>query len=114
MNIKNLLLSLSIMVFLSSACGDKNHKQAIQKETPKEEIVKLDTLEEEPAQNRTEEVVEPEWPKTIIVQEGDWIFEISRREYGSVYEWKKIVEANKEIISDPNLIYPGMQLILPE
>ena len=71
-------------------------------------------MEEETIQNAEDVSVEPEWPKTIIVQEGDWIFEISRREYGSIYEWKKIVEANKEIISDPNLIYPGMRLILPE
>jgi len=114
MNIKNLLFKLSILILLISACGDKSQKQAIQKETPKEEVVKLDTLEEEPKMNENVEVIKPEWPKTIIVQEGDWIFEIARREYGSMYEWKKIVEANTDKISDPNMIYPGMELILPE
>lgn len=114
MNIKYLLLRLSILVLLISACDDKGKKEAIQKETPKEEIVRLDTLEEEPVVNDDVELVKQEWPKTIIVQKGDWIFEIARREYGSIYEWKKILEANKEKISDPNMIYPGMKLILPE
>jgi len=114
MNYQSLLLKLSIIVFFTTACGDKNQKTAIQKETPKEEIVKLDTLEEEPESQQTLAVPEPLWPKTIIVKEGDWIFEISRREYGSMYQWSKIVEANKDQISDPDMIYPGMRLILPE
>lgn len=97
-----------------TSCGDKKEEQNVSKPEVKQETVKVDTIEKEPV---VEEVVpepEPIWPKRITVQEGEWIYDIARREYGNIFAWQKIYTANQEKISNPDLIYPGQELILPE
>ncbi len=47
------------------------------------------------------------------VEAGDYLRKISVRFYGAEMLWKKIYEANKNIIKHPNLIYPGMKLVIP-
>jgi nucleoid-associated protein YgaU len=51
--------------------------------------------------------------RTYTVQKGDSLSKIAEREYGDAKEWHRIFEANKDIISDPDLIYPGQTLKLP-
>jgi hypothetical protein len=34
-------------------------------------------------------------------------------EYGNGNEWNRIFEANKDILKDPNKIYPGQKLKIP-
>lgn len=47
-----------------------------------------------------------------------WIFEtlwgISKKYYGDGRYWETIYEANKDQISDPKLIYPLQELVIPE
>lgn len=52
--------------------------------------------------------------KTYTVVKGDSLSKIAKREYGDVREWRKIYEANKDVIDDPDLIEPGQHLIIPE
>lgn len=54
-----------------------------------------------------------------LVEYGDTLWEISEAVYGSGFDWKIILEANKELIGFlPNgsqaLIFPGQILLLPE
>lgn len=55
-------------------------------------------------------------PNEYIVVKGDWLAKIAG--YANVYEdptkWTKLYEANKEVISDPNLIYPHQVLVVPK
>lgn len=51
--------------------------------------------------------------RTYTVQSGDSLSKIAQREYGNASEWKKIYEANRGIISNPDLIHPGQVLTLP-
>ncbi len=51
-------------------------------------------------------------PNEYWVERGDNLAEIAKR-YGSPFTWQKIYEANKDVISDANLIYPNMVLVLP-
>lgn len=44
------------------------------------------------------------------VQQGDTLGDIGRR-YG--IPWREIFNANRDKISDPDLIYPGQQLVIP-
>lgn len=55
----------------------------------------------------------PTGPQEYIVQAGDSLSKIALRFYGSVSEWGKIFEANKSLITNPTLIYPGQKLIIP-
>jgi nucleoid-associated protein YgaU len=48
-----------------------------------------------------------------LVQSGDSLRKIAQRIYGDEMKWKRIWEANKAQIPNPDLIQPGMQLSIP-
>jgi len=52
--------------------------------------------------------------RTYVVVAGDSLSRIAKREYGDAQKWPKIYEANRSIIKDPDLIYPGQELRIPE
>ena len=51
--------------------------------------------------------------KTYTVVAGDTLSKIAKREYGNANEWKRIFEANKDLIKDPDKIFPGQKLKIP-
>jgi nucleoid-associated protein YgaU len=51
--------------------------------------------------------------RTYTVQPGDNLSHISKHFYGDPNQYAKIVEANKDKISDPDKIRAGMELIIP-
>jgi nucleoid-associated protein YgaU len=51
--------------------------------------------------------------RTYVVTKGDSLSAIAKREYGDMKEWRRIYDANRDIIKDPDLIYPGQTLRLP-
>ena len=51
--------------------------------------------------------------RTYTVKAGDSLSKIAQREYGDAAQWKKIHEANKDQIKNPDLIHPGQVLKLP-
>ncbi len=53
-------------------------------------------------------------PKYHTVQSGDTLSEISYQYYGTVNQWQKILEANRNVITDAKNLRPGMRLIIPE
>jgi nucleoid-associated protein YgaU len=55
----------------------------------------------------------PSSEKTYEVKSGDTLSKIAKQQYGSVSEWRRIFEANKDILKDPDKIYPGQILKIP-
>lgn len=51
--------------------------------------------------------------KTYVVVSGDSLSKIAKREYGNAREWNRIFEANRDILKDPDKIYPGQELKIP-
>lgn len=51
--------------------------------------------------------------KTYVVVSGDSLSKIAKREYGNANDWPRIFEANKDILKDPDKIYPGQKLKIP-
>jgi nucleoid-associated protein YgaU len=51
--------------------------------------------------------------KIYEVVAGDSLSKIAKREYGNANEWKRIYEANQDILKDPDKIYPGQKLKIP-
>ena len=49
---------------------------------------------------------------TIV--KGDNLSKISKKFYGDPNKYNKIFEANKEVIKDANLIYPGQKIRIPK
>jgi nucleoid-associated protein YgaU len=52
--------------------------------------------------------------KTYTVVKGDTLSKIAKQFYGSAGQWKKIYEANKDVIKNPDLIYPGQTFRIPD
>jgi nucleoid-associated protein YgaU len=52
--------------------------------------------------------------RTYTVVEGDTLSGIAKRLYGEANKWKRIYDANRDVIDDPDLIYPGQDLKIPE
>ncbi len=54
-------------------------------------------------------------PRVYVVQKGDFLYKISEMDeiYGDPLKWKRIYRANRELIEDPNLIYPDWELTIP-
>ena len=51
--------------------------------------------------------------RKYTVVSGDSLSAIARREYGDAGKWRAIFEANRDKISDPDLIHPGQVLDIP-
>ncbi len=48
-----------------------------------------------------------------IIQAGDTLSKIARQFYHDPNQYPKIFEANREVIKDPNLIFPGQKIRIP-
>jgi nucleoid-associated protein YgaU len=62
----------------------------------------------QPQQQPTEQVSE------YTIQSGDSLSKIAKQFYGDAKQWPKIYEANKDVIKNPNLIYPGQKIKIPK
>jgi nucleoid-associated protein YgaU len=51
--------------------------------------------------------------RTYTVQSGDNLSKISKRFYGDANKYMKIFEANKDKLSDPDQLKPGIELRIP-
>ncbi len=60
-----------------------------------------------PARNTQEREV------TYTVQKGDSLSKIAQHQYGDGKKWKTIFEANRDQITNPDLIHPGQVLKIP-
>ena len=60
-----------------------------------------------------QEDLDQEFPTRYTVVKGDNLSKIAKRFYGKTSYWKNIYEANLDQIKNPNLIYPGQQLVIP-
>jgi nucleoid-associated protein YgaU len=50
---------------------------------------------------------------TYTVQAGDSLWKISEKFYGDGNQWRRIYEANKGLIKDPDVIHPGQTFTIP-
>ena len=55
----------------------------------------------------------PSAEATYTVVAGDSLSKIAKHHYGDANQWKRIWEANKDQIKNPDLIHPGQVLKIP-
>ena len=53
-------------------------------------------------------------PRTYEVQSGDTLSAIAKKELGDANAYNRIFEANRPMLKDPDEIYPGQVLLIPE
>jgi nucleoid-associated protein YgaU len=62
--------------------------------------------------------IKPQTPEKAVrfhvVEKGQTLSQIAEQYYGSQGQWPKIVNANRDILPDPNRLTPGLKLIIPE
>jgi nucleoid-associated protein YgaU len=66
--------------------------------------VKIDKLQSPPVQAKVE---------YYIIKKGDTLSAIAKQFYGKANDYPKIFEANREVIKDANLIFPGQKIRIP-
>jgi nucleoid-associated protein YgaU len=66
--------------------------------------VKIDGLQAPPAKEKVE---------YYIIKKGDTLSAIAKQFYGKPNDYPKIFEANREVIKDANLIFPGQKIRIP-
>ena len=71
-------------------------------------VVADDLVAPEPAPEEPEEKAE-----IYEIVSGDTLGAIAKRYYGNPSKYMKIFEANRDIIDDPNKIYPGQKIRIP-
>jgi len=49
-----------------------------------------------------------------VIQSGDSLSAIAKRAYGDASAYPRIFEANREVIKDPDQIYPGQKIRIPK
>ena len=52
-------------------------------------------------------------PERHVVAAGESLSKIAEQEYGDAKQWRRIYDANRDTVKDPDLIYPGQTLKLP-
>lgn len=57
--------------------------------------------------------LEPANVEYYLIQSGDSLSKIAKKYYNNAAEYPRIFEANKEVIKDPDLIYPGQKIRIP-
>jgi nucleoid-associated protein YgaU len=65
---------------------------------------------------KADDVVAPEQTSEVQYYEiakGDNLWKIAEKFYGNGAEHNKIFEANREVIKDPDLIFPGQKIRIP-
>jgi LysM repeat protein len=58
-------------------------------------------------------VIHHEPARRYAVQPGDTLSSIAQRFYGSTADWQSLYQANRSVIKNPNVIYPGEVLDVP-
>ena len=56
----------------------------------------------------------PAAPRTYTVVAGDSLSKIAKKLYGDGNKWKRIFEANRDTVKNPDLIHPGQVLKIPD
>ena len=80
---------------------------------PVRKLENVAVQEAPPSAEKKDEDKGPARPKTYVVEEGDTLYGIAKRFYGSIRPWKMIREANKALISSDNRLKAGDTIVLP-
>jgi len=93
----------------NAALAKESSAGAIEEEINKpqgesEEVVPVSSIEEKP---KTEY-------KYYTVQKNDTLQKISSKFYGTTRKWKLIYEENKDVIKNPDRVYPGIRIKIPQ
>ncbi len=50
---------------------------------------------------------------TYVIQPGDTLWKIARNRYGAGWRWRRIYDANRDVLSDPGVLQAGQVIVIP-
>lgn len=65
-------------------------------------------------QQQYEQASDEQQQQTYTVESGDSLWKIAKEQYGDGSQYMRIYYANRDQISDPNMIRVGQQLVIPQ
>ena len=77
------------------------------------EKVVADELKVDPPKETAKPAAPPPKAEFYTIQKGDTLSALAKRYYGKAGEYMRIVKANKDIITDPDKIFPGQKIRIP-
>jgi nucleoid-associated protein YgaU len=105
----------------------ETQEQPAQEEEPVGQVeeTKVDSEAEQTTSSTTPDALENKEPiqsdkkeiqtgSAVIIRRGDSLWTVARRNYGAGIRYTTIFEANRDQVRDPNRIYPGQVLKVPE
>jgi LysM repeat protein len=106
-------LSGDAVVSRAEAARLKNENLALRKEVEEQRARHLNEKPAADTKTAGPDKKSGTTPRTYLVRDGDTLASISRKFYKSSGRWKKIRDANKNVIDDPAKLKPGMTLTIP-
>lgn len=52
--------------------------------------------------------------RSYTIEQGDTLSAIAKRVYGKASDWQRIFQANRDTLDNPDRIFPGQVITLPE
>ena len=95
-------------LYIEGACGSEAIKNRIW-----DQVKLVDPTYSDLTLNLTVDPSLAPQQQTYTVAAGDSLSKIAKHFYGNPNEYMKIFEANKDQLTDPNVIKPGQQLVIP-
>ncbi|MEE9212733.1 MAG: LysM domain-containing protein [Phycisphaeraceae bacterium] len=114
MSCRTILLALALAGGLTlTGCKSKSQQETAEMSEPEPILIgeSADTATAEPAAPLIAAEPLAAAPPTYVVQKGDTLWSIARRNYGDGQRWKEIAEANG--IANPSRLRAGQTLVLP-
>lgn len=96
----------------AQAAAEQAAREAAEREAA--EAAAREAAEREAAEAAAREAAEREARRRHTVVEGDCLWCIAEDRWADGYRWSAIYDLNTGQIQDPDLIYPGQVLMMPE
>ena len=97
-----------------AAPAQQSFEPANETDIAKDQPLTISQQPELPDSAQYEQAEKIKTQKFHIVLKKQTLSAISQKYYGSAGNWKKILDANRDKIKDPNKLIPGTKLIIPE
>lgn len=72
----------------------------------------IEPVLEQPVVENTEPVMNSGEITQYRMKKGDTLMKVAFEQYGDLYRWREIYEANRDVIADPNAVPPGTRIKL--